>query len=99
MSFCVFSTVLAQDLQKTYFENNPKLGGDVTIKSASYKVVGEEIFKIFEIESLKEGVYYMDAWILAPSMKGGFPEYKVEINGVLSEFSFKPLKCCRNFVQ
>ena len=34
----------------------------------------------------------MDAWMLAPLTKDGYPEYKVEINGILSESSFKPQK-------
>lgn len=90
---CFFSSlVLAQNLEKAFFENNPTLGGDVTIKSASLKVVGEEIYKTFEIESMEAEVYYLDAWMLAPLIKEVYPEYKVEINGTLLESTFKPQK-------
>lgn len=87
---CVFSSAFSHDIEKAFFENNPKLGGDVTIKSTSIKVVGKEIFKTFEIESLDDGLYYMDAWILVPSLNKVYPEYKIEINGLLSDYSFKP---------
>ena len=90
LSLFVISTVLAQDMEKTYFENNPTLGGDVVIKSASAKVVGGDIYKTFEIESLEDGTYYLDAWIMAPAAKEGYPDFKVAINGVLSESTFKP---------
>jgi hypothetical protein len=87
---CLFSSVFAQNVEKAYFENNPALGGDVIIQSASVKVVGGEIVKTFEIESFEEGNFYMDAWILVPLTEDGYPEYKVAINGLLTEYSFKP---------
>ena len=88
-SLFVISTVFAQDLEKTFFENNPKVGGDVSIKSATLSVIGEEIHKTFEIESLEDGLYFMDAWLLVPLIEKGYPEYKVKINGLLSEATFK----------
>jgi hypothetical protein len=87
VSLFVFSSVFAQNNEKRYFENNPALGGDVVIKSASIRVVSDEIFKTFEIESVEDGAYYLDAWIMAPD---DYPEYKVEINGVLSTSTLKP---------
>ena len=90
LSLFVCSSVLAQDMEKTYFERNPALGGDVVIKSADVKVVGEEIWKTFEIESLEEGTYYLDTWIMAPVTKEGYPEFKIAINGLVSESTFKP---------
>jgi hypothetical protein len=90
LGLCLFSSVFAQSVEKAYFENNPALGGDVIIQSASVKIVGEEIFKTFEIESFEEGRFYMNAWILVPLTEDGYPEYKVAINGLLTEYSFKP---------
>ena len=81
---------LAQDMEKRFFENNPEMGGDVVIKSSSVKIEKNEISKTFEIESPEEGAYYLDAWIMAPFTKEGYPEYKVAVNGILSEFTFKP---------
>jgi len=90
LSFFICLSSFAQEREKQYFENNPELGGDVVIKSSSFKAEKDEISKIFEIENLGEGAYYMDAWIMAPLTKEGYPEYKVAVNGALSEFTFKP---------
>ncbi|MCL1932573.1 MAG: hypothetical protein FWF53_01990 [Candidatus Azobacteroides sp.] len=91
LSFFAYLSGFAQDMtEKRFFEDNPKLGGDVVIKSSSVKVENDEIHKIFEIESLGEGAYYMDAWIAAPFTKDGYPEYQVAVNGVLTGFTFKP---------
>jgi hypothetical protein len=79
--------VFAQDIEKRYFENNPTLGGDVVIKSANVQVIGEDISKTFEIESLESGEYYLDAWIMVPD---DYSEYKVEVNGILSPSTLKP---------
>jgi hypothetical protein len=76
VSLFVFSSVFAQNNEKRYFENNPALGGDVIIKSASVRVVSDEIFKTFEIESVEDGAYYLDAWMTAPDDN---PEYKVDM--------------------
>jgi hypothetical protein len=89
-SLFVFSSVVAQEFEKRYFENNPTLGGDVVIKSASVKVLDDEISKIFEIESPSDGEYYLDAWIMVPSAKESYPEYKIAVNGVVSTSSLKP---------
>jgi hypothetical protein len=86
----VFSSVVAQDIEKRYFENNPTLGGDVVIKSANVQVVGNEISKTFEIECLESGAYYLDAWIMVPLTREGYPEYKIAVNDVLSTSTFKP---------
>jgi hypothetical protein len=86
----VFSSVFAQGSEKRYFENNPTLGGDVVIKSANVQVVGNEISKIFEIECLESGVYYLDAWIMVPLTQEGYPEYKIAVNDALSASTFKP---------
>jgi hypothetical protein len=61
MSFFVFSSVFVQNNEKRYFENNPTLEGDVVIKSADVRIVSEEIFKTFEIESFEDGAYYLEA--------------------------------------
>jgi len=90
LSLFVCSSVIPQEAEKTYFENNPKLGGDVVLKSSSYKVVGEDIYKTFEIESLQDGMYYVDAWIAVPVIDGRYPEFKVAVNGIISESTFKP---------
>ena len=39
---CSFSFVFAEDIERAFFEDNPTLGGDVTIKSSGLKVVGEK---------------------------------------------------------
>jgi len=79
LSLFVCSSVIPQEAEKTYFENNPKLGGDVVLKTLSFKVVGEDIFKTFEIESLEDGAYYVDAWIMVPLIDGRCPEFKVAV--------------------
>jgi len=90
-SFLVCLSVFSQQMmEKRYYENSPPLGGDVVIKSSSVKVEKDDISKTFEIECSNEGAYYMDAWIMAPFTKEGYLEFKVAVNGVLSEFSFKP---------
>ena len=87
---CFSSLALAQEKRTNFSEGERVLGGDVALKSSYEKVFGSEIQKVFEIECMEDGLYYLDAWILPPLTEEGFPEYKVEINGVLSESSFKP---------
>ena len=82
--------LFAQSAEKWTFRVDPALGGDVLIKSISYESVGDEVYKIFEIESFKDGAYYMDGWLTAPLLKGGYPELNVAVNGIRSDFSFKP---------
>ena len=85
-----------QDAETTYYFA-PQYGGDVKIikKYYDYDYVGEEeteLRRTFEIESFLDGVYFMDAWLLSPDpLEDGeyYPEYKVEINGLLSEYTFK----------
>jgi hypothetical protein len=89
LSFFVCLSGFAQGIEKHYFENNPELGGDVVIKSASFKAENGEVFKTFVIESLGEGAYYVNAWIMAPFTEEGYVEYKVAVNDVLSGFTFK----------
>ena len=60
LALCFISPVFAQNVEKAYFENNPTFGGDVTIQSASLEVVGNEIFKTFEIESLEYGNFKLN---------------------------------------
>ena len=43
LSFFACLSGFAQDLEKRYFENNPELGGDVLIKSTSFKTEKDEI--------------------------------------------------------
>jgi len=90
LSFFVYWSCFAQDIEKSYFENHSALGGDAVIKSASFKAEKDGIYKTFEVESLGEGAYYLDAWIMAPIINGSYAEYKVVVNGILTEFTFKP---------
>jgi hypothetical protein len=62
-------------LEKAFFENNPALGGDAIIQSASVKIVGEEIFKTFEIESFEDGRFY------TANFRKGIYVISVNING------------------
>ena len=89
-SFFVCLSCFFQAFETQYFEKNPGLGGDVVIKSSGFKVVEDEIYKTFELESFGEGAYYMDAWITAPLMDDSYLEYKVAVNGILSGLTFKP---------
>ena len=89
-SFLLSFSAFAQSIEKHYFEDNPLLGGDVKIISAGIEVNGDEISKIFEIESFEDGVYYLDAWINVPKIGDKFVEYKISINGIVSGFSFRP---------
>ena len=92
LCFFVCLSGFSQSMKKQYDENDQALGGDVILKSTSEKVENNEIFKTFEVESLEAGAYYLDAWMIAPSTKAGYPEYTVSVNGVLSQVSFKPQK-------
>ena len=85
--FCV--SVFAQNIEKRYFENNPTRGGDVVIKTATDRVEGGQVFKTFEIECIEDGMYYLDAWICMPVIKESCPEYKIAVNGLLSDYTFK----------
>ena len=73
LSLFVSLAVFSQDIEKTYFENNPTLGGDVVIKSADINFIGEDFFKTFEIESFEDGTYFLDAWMMVPLTKKGTP--------------------------
>ena len=92
LSFFACLIGFAQNIEKRYFENDLVRGGDALIKSSNVKVENDEIYKTFELEISETSAYYLDAWIMAPliSVSGGYPEYKVSVNGVLSEFTFKP---------
>jgi hypothetical protein len=92
LSLFVSSSVFAQDIEKRYFENNPTLGGDVVIKSASVQVIGDETSKTFEIESVEDGAYYLDAWIMVPD---DFSEYKVKVKGCMSYKFLSESRLCR----
>jgi hypothetical protein len=90
LGMIVCSTVMAQNRENMYYGNDPDIGGDVVIKSESVRVVGDNIYKTFEIESFEDGAYYLDAWIMAFETEKGCSEYKVAVNGVSSESTFKP---------
>ena len=48
-------------------------------------------YEIFEIDNLADsGSYFIDVWMLMQKIEGVIPEYKVVINEIWSEFSFKP---------
>ena len=78
-----------QTFEKQYFENNQDVGGEARIKSSVIRVENDEIFKTFEIESLEDEVYFIDAWMEAALTKEGYREYKVAVNGVPTGLSFK----------
>jgi hypothetical protein len=59
---------------KAFFESNPALGGDVKILFDKNDVIGDEIYKTFEIESFEDGECYLDAWINVPLTRDGYPE-------------------------
>jgi len=76
----------AQSLQKrSFFKNNPDLGGEVTITSSSVKVIDDESYVDFEVESDGNGEFYADFW-LAPSRIGEntYTTYKVYVNEKLA---------------
>lgn len=85
------SMAFAQSLQKQYYDNTLNLGGDVVIKSSEIaRSNNDEISKTFEIETPADGTYYLDAWLSAPLTPEGYPEYKVNVNGIILKSSFKP---------
>lgn len=67
--------------KKVFFENNPDLGGDVTISSSSVRIVNNESYVDFEVESDENGAFYADFW-LAPSKLSDntYTTYKVYVN-------------------
>ena len=82
-----------QEMSAQGADDDPAQGeGDVLIAyKGRHELVGDEPHTIFEIESLKEGEFYMDAWLTSPiTAEGFFLEYQLAVNGVRSEFSFKP---------
>jgi hypothetical protein len=87
---------LLNELVPEYFENDlneTSLEDAITItssKSMNFELVGDEVYKKFDIECPEAGAYYMCAWIMPPITNDGFREYKIEINGILSDYSFKP---------
>ena len=87
-----FSVAFAQDLvERKFYEDNPRLGGDVVIKSIEIKFDEEDkVEKIFEIESFSNGSFYCDAWVMAPLTSSGYPEYKVTVNDIVSSAILKP---------
>ena len=88
---CTFiSVVFSQVAKESLLWVDPEMGGDVHIKSITCEVVGDEIFKIFEIDCFEEGEYYMDGWILVHLTEKGYPELNVSVNGVRSKYTFKP---------
>lgn len=87
----VFLIASAQHLQKQYYANDSKLGGDVVIKTSEIFITNkDEIQKTFEIESPIEGTFYLDAWLSAPFTPEGYPEYGVKINNIISSVTLKP---------
>ena len=58
--------------------------------NSAIEVVDNVIYRNFSVKSMKDGSYYLDAWIMVGVTDGRFPEYKVLVNGVLSESTFKP---------
>ena len=66
LSLFVCSSIFAQKMERAFPEEMATLGGDVKLKSESVEVVGEEISKVFEVECLQDGVYFLDAWINIP---------------------------------
>lgn len=90
---CLFvvSILFAQKYETQFYEKNPQLGGDVVIKSAEIKCYeDEEVAKVFEVESPLNGIFYLDAWLTAPFLEKGFPEYKVAVNNIVSVATLKP---------
>ena len=60
LSFAVLA-LSAQNETREYllrnYEGSPPLGGDVTLKTATAKAVGDEHFRVIELETLEEGDY------------------------------------------
>jgi len=84
------SSVFAQNFERPFLDNDPERVGDVKIISTNMEVVGDEIYKSFEVECLQDGSYFLDAWICIPVIKGKYAEYKIAVNGNLQESTLKP---------
>jgi len=85
---CSFS--FSQNAERAFTDEMATLGGDVKLIKESVEVAGEKIHKIFEVESMQDGQYFLDTWINIPTVKEKYVEYQIAVNGVLLESTFKP---------
>ena len=80
-----------QDSYKTPSYNE----GDVLIYSKNYQQEGDELYRVFEVENLKEGEYYVEGWLMpcfdTAKPEEGFFEHKIIVNDLRPEFTFKPI--------
>lgn len=78
--FC--TTVFSQNyVEKKHYETNPRLGGDVVIKSLSKEVKGNSSYSVFEINVPTSGNYYVNFWLCPAKLPNGrFTEYDVLVN-------------------
>lgn len=70
-----------------YYQTNPNLGGDATIKKSTKEVKQEKAYVTFEINASKAGNYYVSFWLLPTKLKNEtYSNYQVSVNGnILSE--------------
>jgi hypothetical protein len=83
--FCMFfhsAALHAQEkiIETKYFENNPGLGGDVTINKSTKEAAG---FTTFEIEAKASGSYVLSLWASPVQYPdGNYSLFDVYVNGI-----------------
>lgn len=83
-------------IEKNFFDSNKELGGDVIIQKSTMTVEDGKSYKIFEIESVENGNYYMSTWIAGTELEnigsGNYLQYEVFVNNEKQKNKLKPNK-------
>lgn len=78
-------------VESRFYENNPQLGGDATIKNAVTSVADNASIVAFNIICQSEGEYYVSFWINSPKLQNGtYTNYDVCVNGVKVKYGINP---------
>lgn len=88
VSSCSDDTLVLSSDQKP--ETRSALNNGLSSYSPSFKRIDNIGYTTFEVKCNEPGSNYFSTWIEIPIIDGKLHEYKVEVNGVLSEYSFKP---------
>ena len=72
--------------EKSYFQKNKSLGGDVVIKDLTYHADEKYAYAIFEVDVPEAGNYYLSAWIMGGQKgDGSYISYDILVNNKESE--------------
>ncbi|MFV0589871.1 MAG: hypothetical protein ACK5M7_00665 [Draconibacterium sp.] len=92
--FVIFNGISQEVSEKSYFDSDKKLGGDITLKSSVIKTEGTKTYKIFEFESPDNGNYFLNVWLMGGERgsfgSGAFTEYELTVNNEKQDLKLKP---------